>query len=131
LSWAAWAERGNNEGEEGNMRIPLIIAIVLAANPALPQSRSFTGEIMDSPCAAMQSHARMMQGVEARNARECSQKCVRQLGVKYVLFEPSTRTAYQVDDQEKAAAFAGQRVSMKGTYNAATKTIHVESIDGH
>ena len=40
-----------------------------------------------------------------RRAKECTQKCV-QLGGKYVLFDPATKAAYQLDNQEKAAAFA-------------------------
>jgi hypothetical protein len=111
------------------MRIPAVIAtLLLAASAVLPQSRSFSGEIMDSQCAGMQSHARMMQGVEAKNAKECTQKCVK-LGGKYALFDVSTKTAYQLDNQEKAAAFAGQKVSVKGTYDAASRTIHVETVE--
>jgi len=112
------------------MRIPVVIATFLcAAAPLLSQSRSFTGEIMDSQCAGMHSHSRMMQGVNAKNAKECTQKCVQQLGGKYALLDQSTNTAYQLDDQEKAAAFAGQKVNVKGAYDAASKTIHVESIE--
>jgi hypothetical protein len=54
-------------------------------------------------------------------------KCV-QLGGKYVLFDPATKAAYQLDNQEKASAFAGRKVSVKGTVEAASKTIHVESV---
>jgi hypothetical protein len=107
-----------------------IIAIVAASLlPAvgLPQGREFTGEIMDSPCAGMHSHERMMKGVDAKDARECSQKCAR-MGMKYVLYDPATKAIYQVDDQGKAAAFAGQKVTIKGTVDAAGKALHVESI---
>jgi hypothetical protein len=70
----------------------------------------------------------MMQGVEAKDAKECTRKCV-QLGGKYVLFDPATKAAYQLDNQEKAAAFAGRKVSIKGILDAASKTIHVESVE--
>jgi hypothetical protein len=112
------------------MRVSVVIAtLLLAAAVVLSQSRSFTGEIMDSQCAGMGSHAKMMIGVDAKTAKECTQKCV-QLGGRYALFDPSTKTAYQLDNQEKAAPFAGQKVSVKGTYDAASKTIHVENIAG-
>ena len=112
------------------MRIPAVLsAILLAAAVGLPQVRSFTGEIMDSQCAGMGSHARMMQGMEAKDAKECTRKCVEQLGGKYVLFDAATNTAYQLDTQEKAAAFAGRKVSVKGTLDAASKTIRVESVE--
>jgi hypothetical protein len=112
------------------MRI-LILATTLLAGAAisLAQSRSFAGEIMDSQCAAMRSHNRMMQGMDAKNAKDCTQKCVQTMGGKYALYDPATKTAYVLDNQEKAAGFAGQKVSVKGTYDATGKTIHIESIE--
>jgi hypothetical protein len=109
------------------MRISAIIVIFLAAAAALlPQSRSFTGDIMDSQCATMGSHARMMKGMDAKTTKECTQKCVG-IGGKYVLFDASTKTVYQLDPQDKAASFAGQTVNVKGTLDG--KTIHVESVE--
>jgi hypothetical protein len=110
------------------MRISVVIATLsLAASIALPQSRSFSGEIMDSQCARLGSHAKMMPGVEAKTAKECTIKCVK-LGGKYTLFDASAKTAYQLDSQDKASAFAGQKVTVTGTLDAASKTIKVESI---
>jgi hypothetical protein len=113
------------------MRIFAFIAVsLLALDPViLAESRSFSGEIMDSQCAnVMRSHARMMQGLDAKNAKDCTEKCVH-MGGKYTLLDSSANTTYQLDNQEKAAAFAGQKVTVKGTYDSASKTIHVESID--
>jgi hypothetical protein len=45
-----------------------------------------------------------------------------------VLYDPANKATYQIDDQQKSAAYAGQKVTVKGTYDAASKTIHVESI---
>jgi hypothetical protein len=113
------------------MRITaIVLTSLLAAGTGLSQVRSFAGEIMDSQCANMRSHDRMMQGMEAKDAKECTQKCVQQLGGKYALFDPATKTAYQLDNQEKAAAFAGRKVSVKGMLDASGKTIHVESVGG-
>ena len=113
------------------MRIhPVIVTILLATSAGLSQSRSFTGEVMDSPCADMGSHNRMMQGVDAKNARDCAQKCVRLASTyRYVLYDPATKTVYQLDNQQKSGEYAGQKVSVKGTFDAASKTIHVESIE--
>jgi hypothetical protein len=119
-----------NGGHGGGMRITVfIVAFVCATALLLSQGRSFAGEIMDSQCAGMHSHSSMMQGVNAKTAKECTEKCVHQFGGKYVLFDSSSNTAYQLDNQEKPAAFAGQKVTVKGTYDAASKTIHVESIE--
>jgi hypothetical protein len=107
-----------------------IVSLLCAgAGSGLSQSRSFVGEIMDSQCAAMHSHSRMMQGMNAKDAKECTEKCIHQMKGKYALFDASSNTPYQLDNQEKAAAFAGQKVNVKGTYDAASKTIHVESIE--
>lgn len=96
------------------MRMPAVVStILLAVVVGLPQGRLFTGEIMDSQCAGMRSHARMMQGVEAKDAKECTQKCVQQMEGKYVLFDSASNSGYQLDNQEKAAAFAGRKVSVK------------------
>jgi hypothetical protein len=70
-----------------------------------------------------------MQGMDAKSAKECTEKCVKQMRGKYALFEPATNTGYQLDNQDQAARFAGQEVNIKGTYDAASKTIHVESIE--
>jgi hypothetical protein len=114
---------------EVSMRIPAVISILLfGASVGIPQSRSFTGEIMDSQCAAMGSHDKMMKGVDAKDAKDCSRKCVR-LGGKYVLFDPGTKTTYMLDDQQKADEFAGQKVSVKGTFDSASKTIHITSVE--
>ena len=51
------------------------------------------------------------------------------LGGKYVLFNPATKMTYAIDDQQKADEFAGQKVSVKGTLDSASKTIHVSSVE--
>jgi hypothetical protein len=51
------------------------------------------------------------------------------MGGKYTLFDPASKTAYQLDNQEKVASFAGRKVTVKGTLDAASKTIRVESIE--
>jgi hypothetical protein len=113
------------------MRILVAVAAcACAAVLLMSQSRSFTGEIMDNQCAAMRSHTRMMQGLGAKTTKECAERCVKELGGKYTLFDPAASTVYQLDSQDKAAGFAGQKVTVKGTLDAASRTIHVESIAG-
>jgi uncharacterized protein YhbP (UPF0306 family) len=60
-------------------------------------------------------------------AKECTAACV-QHGAKYALFDAASKTTYQLDDQTKPAQFAGAKVSVMGTLDAPTKTIHVTSI---
>jgi hypothetical protein len=50
------------------------------------------------------------------------------MGAKYVLYNPATKTTYELDDQKKPEQFAAQKVTVTGSLDAATNTIHVESI---
>lgn len=106
-----------------------VVAFACAATVVVSQSRSFTGEIMDSQCAGMHSHRKMMQGVNAKDAKDCTEKLRSSVRRQDALFDPSSNAAYQLDNQEKAAGFAGQKVSVKGTYDSGSKTIHVDSIE--
>jgi hypothetical protein len=87
---------------------------------------SFTGEIMDNECAAAGSHTDMMQKEGFKTAKDCALGCVK-AGGQFVLFGLN-KTTYQLDDQEKPVDYAGQKVTVIGTYDGATKTIHVQSI---
>jgi hypothetical protein len=106
------------------------LSIAAALQPAIAQAetRSFTGEIMDGACAAMGGHEAMMKGEGANSAKQCTDKCV-QGGSKYVLYDASSKTTYQLDDQAKPKEFSGQKVKVTGTYDEASKTIHVEKIE--
>ncbi|MBZ5701116.1 MAG: hypothetical protein LAN84_04655 [Acidobacteriia bacterium] len=108
--------------------------MLLGAGLTLAKDQTFRGEIMDSQCAKNGSHA-MMMAKEGMAGKEndpmgramCTKNCVK-MGGKYVLFDAAKKTAYELDDQEKPADFAGQKVKVQGTYDKATKTIHVTSI---
>jgi uncharacterized protein DUF5818 len=60
--------------------------------------------------------------------RLISLACVK-AGGKFVLYDATRKATYMLDDQEKPQAFAGQKVKVIGTYDKATKTIHVGSIE--
>lgn len=95
---------------------------------AAPADKAFTGEIMDNACAAMGSHSAMM-GKEGPNAaKDCTTTCVK-AGGKYVLYDSTTKKTYQLDDQTKPGRFAGEKVKVMGSYDAATKTIHITTIE--
>ena len=112
----------------------LLVAVSLSV--AAPKARNFTGEIMDSQCAATGSHASMlkMSGMGDKDPNDpvakkmCTQKCV-QMGGKYVLYDAAKKAVHQLDDQDKAREFAGQKVKITGTYDEASKTIHITTIE--
>ncbi len=105
--------------------VPLLLLAGLSTAQAADSS--FTGEIMDSQCAKMGSHAKMMKDEGAKDAKECTTSCIK-MGGKYVLFNAAKKTTYQLDDQQKPQEFAGQKVKVTGTVDKGTKTIHVKSI---
>ena len=84
------------------------------------KSMTYTGEIMDSHCAAMGDHG-------GKDAKTCTLGCVKG-GSSFVLYDASKKAVYQLDDQMKPQAFAGQKVKVTGTLDQATKTIHVTNI---
>src|SRR5215471_16390145 len=118
------------------------IAIVAAASVmlfgagfALAKDQTFTGEVMDSQCAKNGSHEMMLkkEGMGDKDPNDpmvkkmCTQNCVK-MGGKYVLFDPASKTIYELDEQTKAEQFAGQNVKVTGTIDKANKTIHVTDI---
>jgi hypothetical protein len=110
-----------------------LLIFLLAAVIALPvlvhaQDKTFSGEIMDSQCAGLGDHSVMMGSSGIKTTKECTVACVK-AGGKYVLFDAATKKIYQLDDQKKPEQFAGDKVTVSGTYDASTQTIHVTNIE--
>ena len=102
---------------------------------AAEKDKTFTGEIMDSQCAKNSSHAMMLkkEGMGDKDPNDpmfkqmCTKNCVK-MGGKYVLYDTAKKAVYELDDQQKPEALAGQKVKVTGTLDSATKTIHVTDI---
>jgi hypothetical protein len=86
-----------------------------------------SGEIMDSKCAIEGSHEQMMKKMGLQSVRDCTLACAQNDG-SFVLLDSDTKEVYQLDDQKKPEAFAGQRVTISGSYDEQSQTIHVQSI---
>lgn len=93
-----------------------------------PANRTFSGEIMDNACAKMGNHDAGYKLTNTRTPKDCTFACVKARS-KFVLYNPATKTTYQLDDQQEPEEFAGQKVKIVGTYGSSTKTIHVEKIE--
>ena len=106
----------------------LLASVMWAGQAGQSDSQVFTGEVMDSLCAKDGTHDKMMDQMKSMGGDKatCAQKCI-QLGAKYVLFDPAKKTTYTLDDQDKAAAFAGRKVQVKGTMDK--KEIKVATIE--
>jgi len=102
---------------------PLIFSLlVMAALAAAPGKRKFTGTVTDSMCATADHSSMRMGPTDA----QCTVACVEAHGALYVLYDG--KEAYTLSDQQAPERFAGQKVTIIGTLDAKTKTIHVDSI---
>jgi hypothetical protein len=100
--------------------------------PGGDNEQTFTGEVMDSLCAKDGTHEKMMDEMKSmgRDKNTCATKCV-QLGSKYVLYDTDKKTIYGLDDQDKAEAFAGQRVRVLGALAKSKIKVHnIEAVSG-
>jgi hypothetical protein len=93
-----------------------LVSLQLWAGQLNQSKQVFTGEVTDTFCAPKKSHEEMMNENKTmgREKQTCTQRCA-QIGAKYVLLDASKGTVYQLDDQGKAAAFAGMEVRVVGT----------------
>ncbi|HUI80774.1 MAG TPA: DUF5818 domain-containing protein [Bryobacteraceae bacterium] len=102
---------------------PLILGVlIVAASAAAQGTRQFTGTITDSMCERG-DHSRMRMGP---TDGECTVACVEAHGASYVLWDG--KETYTLSDQKAPEKFAGKKVKVTGTLDAATKTIRVEAI---
>ena len=104
------------------------VLLITGLASAKTKYQTWNGEITDSECAKAGSHTEMMKKHGAKDANDCSDKCVKE-GAKYVLLDPSTKKIYQLDDQLNSYEFAGYKVAVTGTLDSASNTIHVHDIE--
>ena len=96
--------------------------VVLAALAAGQAKQTVTGVITDSVCGRG-DHSGMQMGP---SDAECTIACVHSHGAKFVLFDG--KEIYNLSDQQTPEKFAGQKVAVRGTVDAKSKTIQVDSI---
>ena len=102
---------------------PLILSLLaIAALPAAPGNQKFTGVVTDSMCANA-NHSQMRMGP---TDAECTVACISEHGAAYILYDG--KDAYTLSDQQTPEKFAGQKVTVMGTLDVKTKTIHVDSM---
>ena len=105
------------------MRLLWVIVLLVQSGGAGRTDQTFTGVISDSVCAL--SHGSMRMGP---TDAECAQACVEEHDATYVLVDE--KTVYKLSDQRAPKPFAGKKVKVVGTLDAASRTITVTSITG-
>jgi len=108
-----------------------LLAMMLMMLPTLSFAKDHTykGQVMDSACAKAGNHDAGYKMTGTSTPKDCTLACMK-AGSKLMLYNPATKTAYELDDQSKAEEFAGQDVKVEGTLDRSTKTIHVDKIEG-
>jgi hypothetical protein len=91
------------------------------------EDKAFSGQIMDNQCASLGGHEAMMNK-DMNTPKACTLGCVKEGGL-FVLYDATAKKVYQLDDQKKPEQFAGDKVTVEGTYDDSTQTIHVTKIE--
>jgi hypothetical protein len=104
------------------MKPPIFTLLAIAALAAAQGKQTFTGAITDDMCARADHSGMRMGPTDA----ECTIACVMVHGAAYVLYDG--KEVYALSDQKTPEKFAGQKVTVRGTLDAKTKTIRVDSI---
>ena len=107
----------------------LLLAGLSAVLPESANAATFKGEIMDSPCAAMGSHDKGFTMTNTKTAKDCTLACVSMMNGKFTLYDAATKTTYELNDQDKAKEFAGQKGTIEGTLDSTTKILTVAKIE--
>lgn len=81
-------------------------------------SGQWTGYITDTHCAE--------KGANKAHTAECVEKCMKG-GAKAQIMNEADNTLYTLDGFDQVKALMGDKVTVKGQLDAATKTITVES----
>lgn len=112
-----------------SVAVSILTLMLFAVIPSSAKEGTFTGDIMDSQCAkTSRLHPMMNKAGNPVTAKECTLKCVKELGSVYVLYDADTKVVYQLDDQARFDPFAGEKVKVTGDLDEATHTIHVKDV---
>lgn len=93
-------------------------AVVLAAGPRSAQTTNQHPQVY-----AMQEQAQAPADLKTFTGT------IAKSGDQFVLRDESSKSAYQLDDQESAGKFAGKRVRVIGVLDDSSNTIRVQSIE--
>lgn len=112
--------------------LPLLATALLQSGFGSTQQQnntpmSYTGEIMDRKCGDLGSHNQVMTKEGIKTAKDRTLWCIKDNN-KFVLYTVNSKTYYNLDDQDKTQDYAGEKVTITGTYDGPTKTIHIQSI---
>lgn len=127
--------QSNLKHEKTTTAALLVMVLVLLASYSYSKDAALTlhGAIEDSQCAFNvhsegHSHDWMIKKGVSKDAKSCTEHCVRDMGGKYVLVVKDE--VYRFDNESAAESFAGMKVKITGNLlDAKTHTLHIVSIE--
>lgn len=85
---------------------------------------TFIGEIINSQCVPRNAT------VTQAEINGCEKNSAERNG-NYVLYDPESKTTYELVDQKKAAEFVGRHVMLTGYVDVSSRAIHISDIIPH
>jgi hypothetical protein len=92
------------------------------------QASSYTGVITDAKLNCESTPMKAVEGIRDKTSCVLYWAHYAPEKEKYVLYDATTKTAYALDDQEMVQPFAGEKVQVTGTLDAAKKSLKVTGI---
>jgi hypothetical protein len=102
-----------------------VLTLLAVGFLAAQDQSSYTGTVTASQIASTGSVGMWEKKLNCHGEADCAQRLVR-AGGKYVLV--TSAGVYQLSDQNKAARFVAQRVTVTGSFDSSKKTIEVADV---
>lgn len=74
------------------------------------------------------SQAQQQNNTNSQQSAKMFQGKIARADEQLVFWDPSSQTAYQVDDQSRVAPYEGKDVKVTGTVDTKTNTLHVVDV---
>lgn len=107
----------------------LLLMFAMVDFAAAQGTAIFKGVLADEQLNCIQTPMKAPDGMKEKDACVLYYAHFVKPGSKYVLYDPTTKTTFQLDDQDLVQPYVGAKnVEITGTLDAATKTIKVKGI---
>lgn len=113
----------------GSLWAFLFVLLGATSLVAAQGTATFKGTLSDEQLTCIQTPLNGPEGIKDKTACMLYLAHSVKPGSKYILYDPATKTKYQLDDQDLVQPYVGAKeVEITGTLDAATKTIKVKAI---
>jgi hypothetical protein len=106
--------------------LAVVLAFLAVGFVAAQDQSSYSGTVTASQIASTGSVGIWMKKLNCHDEADCARRLVR-AGGKYVLV--TSNGVYQLSDQNKAARFVAQQVTVTGAFDGSKKTIEVADVE--